>query len=138
MIKADIINQKEIGKRLNKISANIAKNVGRELARGALLIEGEMVLLISKGERTGKIYQRGDKFHQASAPNEPPKTDTGFLVRSINHNRVKQLEYNVVVLASYARDLEYGTVGVKPRPFVKPTVDEISPKIRKRILQVIN
>jgi len=108
---------------------------------------------------TGKIYVRGKKVHQASAPDEPPAIDTGRLRASISTNwsesgmtegvignqadlgdGVKQPSisgeevFKVVVGSNvvYAPILEFGNKKILPRPFMRPVFDLF--KIKRKLV----
>ena len=96
-----------------------------------LIIAGEIVATevrrnIQTSPRGGKTYIKTNpnRTHTASAPNESPATDLGFLVRSIQiepdlqNLRVRILSLHS--LAPYAKRLEYGDLsrGLQPRPFM--------------------
>jgi len=87
-------------------------------------IKDRAVLKIQHGPKTGKIYKRNGVEHQASAPGEPPATDTGNLVNSLDVEHVKPMLYRVNVEAEYAPYLEYGTSRIAPRPFLQPSFEE--------------
>ena len=81
---------------------------------------------IQTSPRGGKTYVKTNpnRTHTASAPNESPATDLGFLVRSIQiepdlqNLRVRILSLHSI--APYAKRLEYGDLsrGLQPRPFM--------------------
>lgn len=96
-----------------------------------LIIAGEIVATevrrnIQTSPRGGKTYVKTNpnRTHIASAPNESPATDLGFLVRSIQiepdlqNLRVRILSLHSI--APYAKRLEYGDLsrGLQPRPFM--------------------
>jgi hypothetical protein len=96
-----------------------------------LIIAGEMVATevrrnIQTSPRGGKTYVKTNpnRTHTASAPNESPATDLGFLVRSIQiepdlqNLRVRILSLHSI--APYAKRLEYGDLSrrLQPRPFM--------------------
>jgi len=96
-----------------------------------LIIAGEIVATevrrnIQTSPRGGKTYVKTNpnRTHKASAPNESPATDLGFLVRSIQiepdlqNLRVRILSLHSI--APYAKRLEYGDLsrGLQPRPFM--------------------
>lgn len=136
MINVEIKGVKKLESRLKKHARKANEETSKAVVRGALLIEGDMKTLIAKGARTGRAYAlAGGGFRIASAPGEPPKTDTGHLVKSISHNKITVFEYDVVAIASYASDLEFGTFKTEPRPFVKPTVKKNRAKIENDIRQ---
>jgi HK97 gp10 family phage protein len=76
--------------------------------------------------------------HQASAPGESPATDRGQLVNSIMHEiqANKKEEVKLLVGSSgceYAAGLEFGTVYIEERPFIRPAVYENQAKIIKML-----
>lgn len=75
--------------------------------------------------RDGKLYAwKRSTSHRASAPGEPPSSDTGNLLSNIGHSIT--VEDTVVghVRAStrYAMWLETGTRFMAPRPFLRPAL----------------
>lgn len=60
--------------------------------------------------------------HQASAPGEPPASDTGHLVTNSGIERVQTGLYKVWFGAEYAEALEFGTPTIAERPFLRPAV----------------
>jgi hypothetical protein len=90
-----------------------------------VLVDAE--LLINTPPRAGRLYRRGDRFHQASAPDEPPITDYGNLAASGYTKKIATAEHEVGFTAEYAKPLEYGTPRVKPRPFLRPSVEKEKP-----------
>lgn len=76
---------------------------------------------------SGRIYRRGKTTHQASAAGEPPSTDTGRLLGSINYTvgaDGRDIVGRVSANTEYAKYLEYGTTKMKPRPFLRPSLEE--------------
>jgi|DEB0MinimDraft_3_1074331.scaffolds.fasta_scaffold73319_3 hypothetical protein len=97
-----------------------------------LVIAGEIVATeirrsINKAPRGGKTYTltNPNRVHKASAAGEPPATDLGFLVRSIqtepdlDNLRVRILSLHSI--APYAKRLEFGDMSrnLQPRPFMQ-------------------
>lgn len=85
----------------------------------------------------GRTYQRRSVMHQASAPGEPPATDTGRLrasYRRRSHGRFTRDVYSGVEYAPY---LEFGTRRIKPRPHLKPSWDEEQPKFVQRLKDAV-
>lgn len=100
----------------------------KALQRTVLALEGFLKAILT-GQRHGRAYKRGKRTHVASAPGEPPATDTGFLRNSIQSSpKVKRTAQQVVgevgIGAEYAEFLEKGTRRMKPRPFVERTLRE--------------
>jgi hypothetical protein len=81
------------------------------------------------GPRTGIVYRVGGTkdrpiLHQASAPGEPPATETGNLANSITSQMLDSRTGMVSVGAEYAAPLEFGSArGLAPRPFLTPAVE---------------
>jgi hypothetical protein len=79
--------------------------------------------------RDGKVYSNystGGRAapHRASAPGEPPASDTGALLNSINHTIGVEATVYVRIGSDkkYAIWLEHGAPGarIEPRPFIVP------------------
>ena len=80
---------------------------------------------VARGHKTGRIYRRGGVSHQASAPGEPPATDTGALVNSIAGDAVISggvVQGIIRAAVHYAAWLELGTRRMVARPFLAPAV----------------
>jgi HK97 gp10 family phage protein len=80
--------------------------------------------------RDGKIYSNYSTGghaspHRASAPGEPPSSDTGALLNSISY----KIDVDKTVFARVGSDKEYaiylelGTRYMLPRPFLRPALD---------------
>ena len=89
-----------------------------------LIIAGEMLATEVRRNIQTYVKTNPNRTHTASAPNESPATDLGFLVRSIQiepdlqNLRVRILSLHSI--APYAKRLEYGDLsrGLQPRPFM--------------------
>ncbi len=126
MIKVDI---KEIKVNADFGSENIKKGIANGLMAIALMAQGEAQKSILKGPKTGKLYKRGKKTHQASAPGEAPANDYGFLANKINADiDFENMVANLHSSAPYSASLEYGTRHMAARPFLRPAVDRIKPQ----------
>ena len=71
---------------------------------------------------TGKVYRRGGKTHQASAPGQPPAPDIGNLVANTNASTDLEIDGDdvvgdVVAATKYAEALHTGTERMAARPF---------------------
>lgn len=135
MITVDI-RLGEVDALLNRISVN---GRGRALTKacraGALFLEAE-ILKSLEGGGTGRTYRHGNVEHQASAPGEPPATDTGTLAGSI-HVVPGDRQAEVVASASYAAYLEFGTSKMAPRPYMRPAVDKHQGELTEVVKQAI-
>lgn len=87
--------------------------------------------------KSGPIITRYRPQRQVkvSRPYEAPAEDLGMLVNSIEVD-VDPAQYNMVIaaLAPRARELEYGTRNMLPRPFLRPALT----RWRKRIIDAIH
>ena len=91
-----------------------------------------------KNKGTGRVYERYNprRSHQASAPDMPPATDTGFLGQNISMN-VKTRSDGAVVAqivsaAPYIKALEYGTTEIHQRPFMRPALTKNRRNINRK------
>lgn len=126
-----ILNKKQFTERLRKNLINHAdKNIGRAMFKASNLVKNTAVESILRGAKSGSIVQKYNpsRSHQQSAPGEPPASDTGFLAANITSrvakNTLSYIEYvgQVVATAEYAKHLEYGTVNMSARPFLRPAL----------------
>lgn len=72
---------------------------------------------------------------KVSRPYEAPAEDLGMLVNSIEVDvDPSQFNMTIAALAPYARELEYGTRNMLPRPFLRPALT----RWRQRIIDAIH
>lgn len=90
-----------------------------------------------QGPKTGIIYARGKKPHQASAPGEAPAIDYGVLVNSIQTEMESELRGIVYTNTEYAPVLEFGGARIKPRPFFRPAAEKAFPAFIEAMKQVV-
>ena len=129
------------------VSAAVDRAVERSVEGAAQLIANDMRTSIARGPKTGRIYTTyfrrnrttgaifpfGQRVpHQASAPGEPPATDTGRLVGAIA-TEARGSTAVIEVRAIYARWLEYGTRHMAARPFMIPAVERNRQRVRDLI-----
>lgn len=129
-----IIGLEEVMKELRLDPKRAGRNMDKLLARMAVNTHSEAVNSINNGGRTGSIYTRGSVSHQASAPGEPPKTDTGDLVSNITFEK-DSTGYTVGSRkgAPHGFWLEMGTHNISPRPWLKPAHMKTLKKFRQFI-----
>ena len=97
---------------------------------------------LNSGPRTGKTEIRGGVERQASAPGEPPKSDTGNLARSVRADAElmgSKVVGFVTVSTPYARALEYGYKprNLRARPYVQPAIKARRPKINRNVRKAV-
>ena len=140
MAKSGIQNLQGFQKKLKKrIVDNPEKHLKKLVQRSTMLVESTAKESILKGG-TGITYQKYNprRQHTASAPNEPPASDTGFLVSSISSKVRKEgtaVIGQIIASAPYAAWLEFGTKAMLKkggaRPFMQPALESNRPKIKR-------
>ena len=132
-INFNISNLKAFNRRLQKkLDTNKVKEY---VSRGTLMVENTAKKSIQAGG-TGIESKKYNptRTHRASAPNNPPATDTGFLVSQITMNvDVKPngtVVGQVISAAPYSKALEFGTTNMQPRPFMQPALMKNKRKIQ--------
>ena len=110
----------------------------RAVLDGANVILEEANSLVLSTEKSGRVYRRRGVEHQASAPGEPPSSDTGRLAQSA---RVELDAQRVAAAAiwstAYAASLEFGNERIAPRPFIRPAMANRKEEISKLIAEAI-
>lgn len=124
-----------IDRATGKVRQAIAEEVVKALFLSSKRIEGDAKKSILDGQKTGRVYKRGNVEHRASAPGEAPASDTGRLVNSINGDLDPGNQSATVRVATkYARPLEMGTKDMAARPFLFPAAE----KNRRWVVERIN
>lgn len=102
---------------------------GKRAVRASLeKVRGDAIKSIQRGTKSGRVYERAGEAnlsatHQASAPGEAPATDTGALVGSIQVTQ-QGMAGQVATKLEYGFWLEYGTLQMAERPFLRPALAE--------------
>lgn len=118
----------------DQVLAQIRRAAMQGVIEGTELVHSTAVKLIMSGPKTGHVYTRRGVKHQASAPGEPPASDTGTLVqRSTTEYDHARLVGAVVFRTKYAEALELGTERIEPRPFLRPALAMSMPAIETAI-----
>lgn len=119
--------------RIDRASDAARKSIAEEINKGlfavAKKVEADAKRSIMDGQKSGRIYRRGNVLHRASAPGEAPANDTGRLVNSINGVVERNSTLEAVIragsgLVKYARMLEFGTAKMGARPFLFPAAEK--------------
>lgn len=110
----------------------------RGVVIGTEMLRDEGNRLILEGPKTGRRYRRRGVIHQASAPGEPPASDTGRLVQSARLElHPDQLMGQVQWSTEYAASLEYGTARMAPRPYGSVAVNNKRQEITETVIDQI-
>jgi HK97 gp10 family phage protein len=125
----------ELQAALRRASGEIKQAVSRAVVGTALELQGNIKKSIAQGPASGRTYEKYNprRTHTASAPGQPPMTDTGRLVNSIEFDKIGDLTATVGSKLVYAPYLEYGTSRMAARPFFRPAIEEIRPKYMARL-----
>ncbi len=126
-----MVNGKQFFKKLEKrLGAIPIKNAERACFKSANLVKNTAVESIVRGAKTGATVKRynPERTHTASAPGEPPASDTGFLANSIiaevqsSRGITNEVIGMVRAQSPYAAHLEFGTQNMAARPFLQPAL----------------
>jgi HK97 gp10 family phage protein len=134
------IDASEFGKFAERLRAlKLASGKGiKEVGIKSLanVVRTNAVKMILRVAPEGKPYTRYNPTRTgiASAPGQPPHSDTGELANGIN---IREIEngYAVVSSAPYSSYLEYGTKDMEARPFMYPALAQALPELTKIIKQ---
>lgn len=134
-IRVEITGLDELRKRFTNLDQQFDMAVMDAIEDSVLEIRNEVVRGIQSGPATGTIYQKYNprRTHQASAPGQPPMTDTGRLVGSVYFN-LEPMAATVGSKLAYAHYLEFGTRKMRPRPIWKPVTERVMAKLSQRIM----
>jgi HK97 gp10 family phage protein len=119
-----------------EVKQNVANELNVAVYAAAQQIRTEAIKSIQDGNKSGRIYKRRSVTHRASAPGEPPASDTGRLVGSITAYANGGGEAMTVAgrgTALYAPLLEFGTSKIAPRPFMLPALEKSKAWISNRL-----
>ena len=132
-IDLKINNLKAFNKKLNK--KLLDNKVLEYVTRGTLMVQNTAKKSILEGG-TGKTYEKYNprRTHTASAPNQSPASDTGFLASQITMDVDVKTNGTVVgqiiSAAPYSKHLEFGTTQMTERPFMQPALKSNKRKIQ--------
>lgn len=118
--RIEIDGLKELDKRLASLPAAIQAEIEKAQGLNALDMQNVARDMVQSGGRSGRVYKRskGKIVHQASAPGEPPKSDSGYLASHIRGFVEERFTAVLEAATKYARSLEFGTRKMGARPFM--------------------
>ena len=124
---------------LRRLSDDLRREVGQVVLGAAVEMRADIVNSIQRGPASGLTYKKSNptRTHTASAPGQPPMSDTGRLANSITFDRVGDLTATVGSALNYAPWLEYGTSRMAARPFFRPAVERMRPKYIGKLEDII-
>lgn len=136
MIKVRVLENRlpEVALSIRKAAIDSAQEAS-EL--GVQILQDDMA-----GPKSGRIYIIRGQLHQASAPGETPAVLSGELSASVGWRQVGLEAFEFFVGAVHAMILEFGSIWMAPRPFMKPTaalvgeaLEEIAARLIGRAVQ---
>lgn len=142
-------NADRLMRKLNALPKEAQQEIKDAVAFSLLSVQNDARRSIQKGPNSGRVYKRGNVTHQASAPGQPPATDSGNLVSHINHEIDKtrggfsgSVGVHDLGRVPYARRLEFGGRdsrggNIKARPYLYPAYENNKKKIFNRIRKVL-
>ena len=119
----------QLQRELRRLSDDLREEAGKTVLATAVEMRADIVKSIQSGPASGQTYRKSNptRTHTASAPGQPPMTDTGRLANSITFDRIGDLTATVGSELIYAPWLEYGTSRMASRPFFRPAVERMRP-----------
>ena len=129
----------QLQRELRRLSGDLRDDVGKMVLATAVEMRTDIVKSIQRGPASGLTYKKSNptRTHTASAPGQPPMTDTGVLANSITFDRIGDLTATVSSNLNYATWLEYGTSSMAARPFFRPAVERMRPKYIGKLEDII-
>jgi len=128
----------DLNKSLARVSSRFKSEATALVNRTAQNIRNTAVRSIQKQSPGGVTYEKYSprRTHVASAPGQPPNTDTGRLAGSIRAVMSGTPTAYVDALADYAVHLEFGTRNMEARPFMTPAVEQERPKYERGLREL--
>lgn len=112
--------------RIPAIQASVRPMVSRIVRKATLDVEADIKNEM-RGPKSGRLYRRGSRTHQASAPGQAPAVDLGQLINSIQVENVTDLTSTIGTSVEYAMPLEFGSRRVAARPVWRPVIEKHRP-----------
>ena len=130
-VKIQVKNLEQTLRKFNALDKDLKEPFREVVKGGAQFIRGEAIKSIQTGPKSGRLYEKYNprRTHRASAPGQPPASDTGNLVRNIKVNQKNKDVAEVQSNAPYSAFLEFGTSKMLPRPFLFPAFEKSKNKI---------
>ncbi len=133
-ISVTVSGTKEVQEALRRLGEEVRDEAANVVTRTALRMQRKVQESIRE-PGLGRVY--GRRGHRASAPGQPPASDTGRLLSSIRFGQPSPLTATVGSDLVYAKYLEYGTRHMAARPFFGPATEEARIWFNDRMQEVI-
>lgn len=127
--------QGSLTKELSAYRASTIERLEDAVTVSAFAVMNNAVQSIQRGDKSGRVYRKykPNRTHQASAPGEAPASDTGRLAGSITVNQLSPLTAEIGTLLDYGRWLEFGTMHIKERPWLRPSLEMERAEFKERV-----
>jgi HK97 gp10 family phage protein len=161
-VKLEVVGLTEVVRALETYGQRVSQQIADAIELTALDVEADAKKSINRGTKSGRTYTydstSSDKYttvkdgdalvavfkntgrngkHTASAPGEAPAADSGHLSRNITAEKERELLWNVGTDVKYGRFLEFGTMKIAERPWLRPAIEKNRALFRKRIVVAI-
>ncbi len=136
-ITLELEGVQDVQRALREYGQKAETEIAKAVLATAFQVDGDIKKAIQSGGKSGRVYRRGNRTHQASAPGEPPATDSGTLVSSIAFKQVNPLTAEVESRLDYASYLEFGTQRMGARPAWVPAIEKAQPDFARRVADAI-
>lgn len=131
----------ELQANMAKLAEQYGKDIAKAAVAGGELVRGAAIKSIqntSNGQSVTRYRSGGGGYqHTASSPGDAPNTDTGRLVGSIQTD-VRGDNVYVGSTLRYAGHLEFGTMIMRPRPWLNPALESERRNIEKLFERAAN
>lgn len=134
-ISVELQGEKEFRRALAQAAQDVKNQTEAVVVATAIEMRADIVKSIQRGPASGVTYEKYKprRTHTASAPGQPPMSDTGRLANNIYFERLGDLTAAVGSTLAYAYYLEYGTSRMAARPFFRPAIEKMRPKFRDKL-----
>jgi len=130
------LTHRVIFNRIPELTAQMLVNADQAVRMTTLELEVEVKESMNE-PKSGRSYRRGNNYHQASAPGQSPAIDYGVLANSIQHEFPKALQGVVYTDVFYGPILEFGSIKMAERPFMRPGAQAVWPRFLQAMTEVI-
>ena len=126
---------REVLAALERWSEDAKSRLADAINATGLEVRGEIVRAYQRGAASGRVYRKykPNRTHRASAPGEPPATDTGRIASSVTFAQSDRFAGTVGSVVAYAAYLEFGTLRIAKRPAWLPAIEAIRPRYIARL-----
>ena len=107
-----------------KLSISLTSKIPQISANADRLIEE---VVVTAAAQIQEVAQNSMLGNPPSPVGSPPAVRTGLLRATISHTRIAKHQAITYSAMEYAPHLEYGTVKMGARPFLRPATDKIKP-----------